>query len=211
MHNVENHIESETVCLIDEVLELVWGPVATGGGKEAGHMITKTAVVGMLHDCHQFNTVVAEVLDAREQVISKVDVTGHLGFRRRDSDVTLVDSKALRPWWSLVSPLVTSIFRVPMSGLVIHTHFFYLDSVLCPGRHSPELLPIPGRDEKLDYAVVRDRRFPSGESGNRQAKFPKIVLGADMARLVPFVEVANDCYCLRIGHPLTHLHVHIMQ
>ena len=206
MYNVENHIEPKTVCLIDKVLELVWGPVATGCGKEAGHMITKTAVVGMLHDCHQFNTVVAEVFDAREQVISKVDVTGHLSFWRRDPNVTLVDSKALRPWWSFVSPLVTSVFWVPMSGLVIHTHFFYLDSILCPGGHSPELLPIPGCDEKLDYAVVRNRGLPLGESGNCQAEFPEIIPGADMARFVPFVEIANNCHCLRIGNPLTHLH-----
>ena len=46
--DIKNNKKPKTVCLIHKVLEFVWCPVATGGGKEGGHMITKAAIVGML-------------------------------------------------------------------------------------------------------------------------------------------------------------------
>ena len=46
--NVQNHIEPKAVSLVHQILELVRCPIATGRGKEAGHMIPKAAVVGVL-------------------------------------------------------------------------------------------------------------------------------------------------------------------
>ena len=121
VYNVKNDIETKTVCLIHKILELVWHPVATGGSKEAGHMISKTTIVSMLHDCHQFNTstVVAKVFDTREHVISKVGIAGNLGFGRRDSNATFIDAKTFRLSRSLVSPFVATILWIPMSGLIM--------------------------------------------------------------------------------------------
>ena len=132
MYNVENHIEPKTVSLVHEILELIWCPVATGGSKEAGHMIPKTAVVSMFHDCHQFNAVVAKVFGSREQVIGKVGVAGNFSLERGYSNVPFVDTKAFWLSWSFVSPLVTSILWVPMPGLVVYAHFLDLNGVFSP-------------------------------------------------------------------------------
>ena len=92
MYNVENHIEPKTVSLVHEILELIWCPVATGSSKEAGHMIPKTAVVSMFHDCHQFNAVVAKVFDSREQVIGKVGV---VSLEREDIPTSLLSIRKI--------------------------------------------------------------------------------------------------------------------
>ena len=82
MDNVQNNIEPKAVGLVHEILEIIWSTIAAGSGKEAGHMIPKAAVISMLHDCHQFNTVVAKVFDSREQVVSKVSITGNFCLGR---------------------------------------------------------------------------------------------------------------------------------
>ena len=106
VYNVKNDIETKTVCLVHKILELVWRPVYSS--KEAGHMISKTDIVSMLHDCHQFNTVVAKVFDTKEHVISKVGIAGNLGFGRRDSNVTFIDAKAFWLSRSLVAIAICS-------------------------------------------------------------------------------------------------------
>jgi len=62
------------------------GTVATGDGKEVCDLIAKAGVVCVLHDGHELDAVVAEVLDPWEDVVSEVVIGGDLALWRRDSD-----------------------------------------------------------------------------------------------------------------------------
>ena len=119
--------------------------------------------------------------------------------------MALVDTKAFWLPRSFVAPLVTPVLWVPVSWLVVHTHFLHLHRVLGPWRHAPQLLTVLGRDEQLDDAVVRDWGLSLGESRYGEVKFGKVVSGADVAGLVPVVEVTYHCYIFGIGDPFTHL------
>jgi len=60
--------------------------VATGDGKEVCDLIAKAGVVCVLHDGHELDAVVAEVLDPWEDVVSEIVIGGDLALWRRDSD-----------------------------------------------------------------------------------------------------------------------------
>ena len=131
VHHVQHHEEPHPVRAVHEILEVVWGTIATGGGKEASHVVPKAAVVGVLHDGHELHTGVAQVLDVREHVVREVAVRGDLGLVRGYAHVSFVDANVARSTRSVVAPLVRLRGR-PVNFLVRHLLALYLDHVLGP-------------------------------------------------------------------------------
>ena len=80
VHHVQQHGDSHAMCSINELLEVIWEAIATARRKEAVDLVAETGVVGMLHDCHQLNSVVAQVLDAGQDVLGKLLVGRYLGL-----------------------------------------------------------------------------------------------------------------------------------
>ena len=59
MHDIHDHRDGQLMSLVDQLLQLV-GRTETGRGrKEATHMVTERAIVGMLLDRHDLDRVVA--------------------------------------------------------------------------------------------------------------------------------------------------------
>jgi hypothetical protein len=50
---------------INQLLQILGGPVATARREEVVHLVPEAGIVGMLHDGHQLDSVVAKVLDTR--------------------------------------------------------------------------------------------------------------------------------------------------
>lgn len=73
----------------------------------------------MLHDGHQLNGVIAEILDPRQHVLGELLVRRDSGLGRRNADVCLVDPQAL----GLLGPRMLKAVllvrgRVPEDGVV---------------------------------------------------------------------------------------------
>lgn len=52
VHDIEQDCDSHAVGSIDQLFEVVWGPVSATGGKKAINLVAKACVVCVLHDCH---------------------------------------------------------------------------------------------------------------------------------------------------------------
>ena len=70
MNKVNNDLDAHRVSLVHEVLEVVRRSRPRRHGKEARHMITEAAVVGMLLDSHELDHVVARLLDLGQDLVS---------------------------------------------------------------------------------------------------------------------------------------------
>jgi hypothetical protein len=80
MNDVQQHSDPVTMRSINQLLQLLRGSTPTGGSKEVGNLVTETGVVGVLHDGHELDGVVAQVSDAGEDVFGEFGVSGDTTF-----------------------------------------------------------------------------------------------------------------------------------
>ena len=52
MDKIQIDDNTKSMSLINELFELIGRTISTRGGKEARHLVTKTSIVGVLHDGH---------------------------------------------------------------------------------------------------------------------------------------------------------------
>ena len=73
----------------------------------------------MLHNRHELDGVVAQLLDTREDITRKLCVGSDAIFVRRDPDMSFIDTKALGGRWGRVFELVTLFLGgIPESGII---------------------------------------------------------------------------------------------
>ena len=117
--DIQQDGDSQAVGRVHQLFQIIGQAVATAGGKEAVDLVAETGVVGVLHDCHELNDVVAKVLYARQNVVSEFFVARDLWVGRRNADVGLVDAGAARLRRPLVLEDVAFLLgRVPEAGIV---------------------------------------------------------------------------------------------
>ena len=117
--DVEQHNNAQGVGSIHQLLEILGRAVSAAGSEEAVHLITETGIVGVLHDGHELNGVVSQVLDAGKHVLCELFISSHLALRGGNADVGLVDPKALGLRGPLVLECVSfGLGRVPEPRLV---------------------------------------------------------------------------------------------
>ena len=137
VHDVQQHDDAHAVRGVDEFAQVVRRAVPAAGGEEARDLVAEAGVVGMLHDRHQLDHVVPEVLDAWQDVAGEFLVRADAQLRRRDAHVRFVDASALglrRPRVSKDVPLRRG--RVPEDGVVDGRHGHVLGDAGDPGRHT---------------------------------------------------------------------------
>ena len=134
VHDIKQHNEAQAVRHIDQLLEILGLTVPAAGGEEVVDLVAKAGVVGMLHDGHELNGIVAQSLDAREHVLGELLVRGNAQLGRRNADVGLVDAQAaglLGPRMLERVPVCRG--RVPEPGVVGGRDGDLLRDVLDPG------------------------------------------------------------------------------
>ena len=62
--HVQQHPDSHGMGSIDQVFQVLGPTEPAGRGKEIGYLITEAAVIGVLHDGHELNGIVAVGLDS---------------------------------------------------------------------------------------------------------------------------------------------------
>ena len=73
----------------------------------------------MLHNCHELDGVVAQLLDAREDIARELCVSSNAMFARRDPNMGFIDAWALWGRRGRVFELVTLFLgRIPESGVI---------------------------------------------------------------------------------------------
>ena len=91
MNEVDDDGDAGFVCGVDELFEFFGGAESGGGGVEVGDVIAEGAVVGVFHDAHELDGVVAGLNDAGEGVFAKFGVGADFGFFLCHADVGFVD------------------------------------------------------------------------------------------------------------------------
>ena len=115
--------------LINEVLEVVWVTLAGTCCKVAGHVVAKRSVVRVLLNRHELHTVVAALLDVRQQVIRELTVLGHSTVLGAHTHVGLIYLQVLRRF--TYSRVLILVFRLKMHGIE-ETSLIILDDIACP-------------------------------------------------------------------------------
>lgn len=86
MHDIQQDSQPQLVCPVNQTLELLGRSVSRTDGEERGDLVAKRGIVGVLHDGHHLDAVVAELGDSREDIVPELDVAADFGFRGRDAD-----------------------------------------------------------------------------------------------------------------------------
>jgi hypothetical protein len=60
--------------------------VSTAGGKEAGNLVAKGSIVSVLHDSHQLDSVVAQLLDTGQHVGRELCELANAGLSCRNTN-----------------------------------------------------------------------------------------------------------------------------
>lgn len=131
--NVEKNDNPQSMCGINELLEVVRGAVSAACCKEAVDLVSEAGIIGVFHDGHQLNDIVSELLDPGEHILRKLLVGRHSQFRGGDSNMRLVYSHALRLLWPRVLENISfGLGRVPEPGFVHRRYGEVLGNVFDP-------------------------------------------------------------------------------
>lgn len=80
VHHIEQHCDAHAVRRVNELLEVIWKTISAACSEEAVDLVSKTGIVGMLHDRHQLYSVVSQALDSWEDVLCELLVCSNLGL-----------------------------------------------------------------------------------------------------------------------------------
>src|SRR5690242_28446 len=78
--DVQKNGNAHAVRSVNELLEIIWEAVATACSEEAVDLVAEAGVVRVLHDSHELDGVVAQVLDSWEDVLCKLLVCSNLAL-----------------------------------------------------------------------------------------------------------------------------------
>jgi len=134
------------MCGVYKLHQVFWQAVTTAGSKEAVDLIAETGVVGVLHDCHKLNSIVAKCSDSRKGVLRELFVCCYSRLWRGDTNMRFVDTNTFWLLRSLVLKLVL-LRRAVVSRIVHRRHIEVLRHVFDPSRQSFGSFVTVGYDE----------------------------------------------------------------
>ena len=92
VHDVEEHNNVHRVGRVDELFQIFGRAVSRGGGEEVVDLVAEGGVVGVLHDGHQLDHVIAAVCNPGQRVPRELLVAGDFRLRTRDAHMGLIDT-----------------------------------------------------------------------------------------------------------------------
>lgn len=151
MDNIEKHDKAHAVCGVDELLQILRCSVAAASSKEIVDLVAETGIVGMLHDSHELDSVVAQRLDSRKHVLRELLVRRDFLLGRRYADMGLVHTNTkglLRS--SVFEDVSLRLWRVPEASIVRWRDREILRDVRDPRGQSVYLLSIWQHQQDLE-------------------------------------------------------------
>ena len=194
VHHVQQHPYAHLVGGIDQILQIVGLAEPAGGGIEVGNLIAEGAVIGMLHDGHQLDGVVACPLHPGQHQIGKFAVRADALGLLRHAHMSLVDEEfilaaEIRVGPGIALPVVHN-FGHPGDGFLVLHHPPGVEGNVFRAGHV-------GVHHGLDPAAFPKRVVAL------QIQLPVAVfqLLQGMAGLVPVVEIAGQVELMGAGRP----------
>lgn len=119
VNDIEKNNNTHAVGCVNELLQILRGPISATGSEEIVHLISEAGIVRMLHDRHQLNHIVAEILDSRKHVLGELFVCSHSLFCSGNANMCLVYADAI----GLLGPLILKLVffrsrRIPETSIV---------------------------------------------------------------------------------------------
>ena len=102
VHYIDDHLDAKPVGLVNQILEVVGGPLARRHCEEAGHVVAKAAIVSMLLDSHQLDAIIATFHHMGQDVVSEFPIGRNFAVLLTHSNVSLVYLETFRPLRSRV-------------------------------------------------------------------------------------------------------------
>ena len=93
--HVQQHPDAHFVGLVHQILQILGLAEPGGSGIEVGNLVAEGAVVGMLHDGHQLDGVVAGFLHMGQGVVSELPVGAHLALFLGHAHVGFVNEQGV--------------------------------------------------------------------------------------------------------------------
>jgi hypothetical protein len=142
------------VCCVDQLFQIVWEAISAACRKEAVDLVAEASIVCMLHNRHQLYGIVAQVLDAGEDVVRELFVCSNSRLGGGDTDVGFVDTGALGLRRSLVLPDVL-LRGIPEARIVDGGDAELLGDTGDPGWEALLTGPVIGNDEGYLYRLCQ--------------------------------------------------------
>ena len=198
MDNIHDDGNAHLVSSVNHLLQVLRCTKTTGGSEEAGYVIAKRAIVGMLLNSHHLNGIVAVLLDARQYILGEFLIGAHLLGILTHTHVALVNQqRRLVGFEIFLFPLI-GFLRVPYLRrenlcLVVLNH------TTAPSGNALAFSPIPLYLHLVKLSVLEgfltEFQFPVASTLN--------ALALIFLRLLPIVEITNQVNLCSIGSPLT--------
>ena len=143
------------MCRVDKLLELLWCTVSTAGCEEVVDLVAKASIIRMLHNSHELDDVVAEVLDPGQHVLGELLVGSHTLLGGGDADMGLIHANTGGLLRSRVLELVRLLGRrVPEARIVNGRHGEILCHILDPCRQAVDAVPVRELKGNLVMSVL---------------------------------------------------------
>ena len=195
MDHVQKHRQTQLMGLVHQGLQFLRGAEAGGGGKEIGHLVAEGGIIGMLHNGHDLDGIVAQSLDPGQNPLPKFIIGTHPGLLLGHANVALIDVEGLLRLEIPVGPVKFLLRRVD-DGTPAHVpgvlhHIVGIE-------RNPVQLPALTRHDGHDLLAVPQGVLP-GQEYLEDAVF-QLLHGAAVP--VPVVKVTGQVHGLRAGGPL---------
>ena len=195
MDHIQQHGDPHAVGGIDEGFQFLRGAEPGGGGIEVGDLVAEGGVVGVLHNGHDLQRVVAQGFDTGKDPVLKLGVGAHLGLFLGHADVAFVDQQVLLGHKAGILPymghfgVVDHGIPFPGDGILHHTLGVQGNAVQLPA-----LVDHNGHDL---LAVLQ--RIGAGKEQLKQTVFAP---GHGVGMAVPAAKITGEVHGFGSGGPL---------
>lgn len=153
--DIKEYDNTHAVRSVNELLEVLRRAISTARREEVVDLIAKTGVVGMLHDSHQLDHIVAKILDPGEHILGELLVGCNPLLGAGDTNMGLVHTSA----FGLLGSRMLELVRlggggVPEAGVIGGRHGQVLCHVLDPCGESIGTLAIGQSEGDLGAVSV---------------------------------------------------------
>ena len=199
VNHVQEDANSHPVRGVHEVLEILGVPAPRRHRERAGDVVPERSVVRVLHHRHELHGVVAQILDAGQDVVGELSVGVHLRLETGHADVGLVDAAGGGLLRARVLTGVALVLRgVPVDAVVVCAHH----AGFGVGHLDPRGDAIDPRAVALLHADLDAGAVLDGAGGEGDGPDAVLVLLEVGGVGVPAVEIADEDGAARGGGPL---------
>ena len=196
MHDVHDDGQSQLMCLVDELLQLLRRAETAGRGEEARHMIAETAIIGMLLYGHNLDAVITVGGNARQHILTELVVRAYLFGILCHADVAFIyqQGRGVRTE-SLLLPHVR-LLRCP-NLRAENLRLVVLHHPAAPRGNAFAASSVPMHLQFIQVAMLERTGAELDFPVSRALDTLQLILG----RLFPVVEIAYQVNLRCVGRP----------